>query len=71
MIESALMQAGFKLVMAIAAVLVARGTLTWMDRVINNVSFRETLENAAPDHRLYYFGARYLGTCILVGLVIS
>lgn len=66
----ALAQGVFKLVMAVLAILVARGTLLWMDRAMDT-GFFESLREASDNARMAYFAARIVGVCILVGLAIS
>lgn len=70
MLFIALAQGFFKLVMAVFAILVARGTLLWMDRAMDT-GFFESLREASDNARLAYFAARIVGVCILVGLAIS
>lgn len=71
MIESALMQLAFKLTLAVLAILATRGVLLWLDQMINGVDFFETLREASPDARTRYYAARFVGACLLVGLVLS
>jgi hypothetical protein len=70
MIESAILQALFKLVIAIIGVLAARGTLIWMDRRLGT-GFKEALDNADANHKLVYFAARIIAVCIVIGLALS
>lgn len=70
MIESALMQAAFKLSMALFAIVAMNYTLRLLNRATGN-RFDETLEAASPDVRLGYFGARLIGYAFIVGSVIS
>lgn len=70
MIMSAVIQALFKLCLAVIAILVARGTLLWLDRAIG-VDFFAKLREASPNAALAYYAARFVGVCILVGLVVS
>ena len=70
MIESAIAQAIFKLTLAVLAILVARGTLLWMDKAFD-VKFFDALEESSANAQVGYFAARFVGVCILVGLVVS
>lgn len=66
----AIAQGAFKLIMAVLAIIFARGTLLWMDRAMGT-GFFTALNEASPDARMHYFAARIVGVCILVGLAIS
>ena len=66
----AIAQGSFKLIMAVLAIIFARGTLLWMDRAMTT-GFFTTLQEASPDARMHYFAARIVGISILVGLVVS
>lgn len=70
MIISAVIQALFKLTLAVMAILVARSTLLWLDRK-TGMNFFEILQGASANAQLAYFSARFIGVCILVGLVVS
>ncbi len=69
MIESAIFQAIFKLFMALAAILMARFTLVWLDKNFDT-DFAGTMKDADPNARMYYFAARFVGVCLIVGLAI-
>tara|TARA_R110002072_G_scaffold162798_3_gene315045 strand:+ start:500 stop:712 length:213 start_codon:yes stop_codon:yes gene_type:complete len=69
-IESALMQAAFKLCMAIVAIVAMNYTLRFLNHATGN-KFDETLADASADMRLGYFGARLIGYAFIVGSVIS
>jgi hypothetical protein len=71
MIEAVLMQAGFKLALALAAIVMVWLTLRFLDDKIENDSFADTLKTASPPEKMLYFAFRFLGICLLVGLVIS
>lgn len=70
MIFIAIAQGCFKLIMAVLAIIFARGTLLWMDRAMGT-GFFSTLNEASPDARMHYFAARIIAVCIVVGLAIS
>lgn len=70
MLGIALAQGVFKLIMAVLAIIFARGTLLWLDKAMTT-GFFTTLQEASPDARMHYFAARIVGVCILVGLVVS
>ncbi|TKA91822.1 hypothetical protein FAZ79_00515 [Guyparkeria sp. SB14A] len=62
----------FTLVMALAAVIGAVFTLRWLDRRAGH-SFREAIEVLRHDPLglALYHGLRFLGVCLLVGLLFS
>jgi len=66
----AIAQGAFKLIMAALAILVARGTLLWMDTAMAT-GFYDAMREASANARMAYFAARIVGVCILVGLAIS
>jgi hypothetical protein len=70
-ITAVLMQAGFKLMLALAAIVMVWFTLRFLDDKIENDSFADTLKTASPPEKMLYFSARFIGICILVGMVIS
>lgn len=70
MITIALAQGAFKLLMAVLAIIVARGTLFWLDHHLGG-HFNRSMQEASPDARMYYFAARIIAVCIVVGLAIS
>lgn len=66
----ALTQGMFKLLMATLAVITLAGTIIWLNRSTGN-NFDASLRDASPDHRMVYFGLRFLGVALVVGLAIS
>jgi hypothetical protein len=70
-ILSAIFQGGFKLLLALTAIMMVWVTLKFLDDNIDGDSFADTLKTANPPEKMYYFAARFLGVCILVGLAIS
>lgn len=71
LIWSAIFQGGFKLGLAVTAILVIWFTLKFLDWSIKGDSFQQTIETAAPSEKMQYFAYRFLGVCILVGLALS
>lgn len=71
MITAAFSQALFKLGLALAGIIMAWFTLKFLDNHIEGDSFAQTLKTAQPAEKMHYFAYRFLGICILVGLVIS
>ncbi len=71
MMEAAIYQALFKLTLAFAGIALAWLTLRFLDDHIENDSFAQTLKTAQPAEKMHYFAYRFLGVCVLVGLVIS
>lgn len=70
MIEIALAQYLFKLLLGITAVVVMTGVMILLNRMTGN-KFDETLAAASPNVRLGYFGLRLLGYAFIMGSVIS
>jgi hypothetical protein len=70
-IWSAIFQGGFKLLLALTAIVMVWVTLKLLDDAIDGDSFAETLKTANPPEKMQYFALRFLGVCILVGLAIS
>lgn len=71
MITAAISQALFKLTLAFFGLALTWGTLRFLDNNIEDDSFAQTLKTAAPAEKMRFFAYRFLGVCILVGLVIS
>lgn len=71
MITAAISQALFKLCLAGFGLALAWITLRFLDNHIEDDSFADTLKTAGPADKMHYFAYRFLGVCILVGLVIS
>lgn len=71
MITAAVYQALFKLTLALAGIVLAWCTLKFLDDHIEGDSFADTLKTAKPPEKMHYFAYRFLGVCVLVGLVIS
>lgn len=68
-----LLAAGMKFGYALAAVLAIITLLKWFDRT-NGVRFGRDILSVIrndPTATAHYFGARFIGVCILVGLVIA
>lgn len=61
----------FKVAAGLLAVVLVRGMLKVFDGVID-VNFKELLDEATDEKALFsYFGQRFIGVCLLVGLVVS
>jgi hypothetical protein len=71
MITAAVYQALFKLTLAFFGIALAWLTLRFLDDHIEGDSFADSLKQAAPADKMRYFAFRFLGVCVLVGLVIS
>jgi hypothetical protein len=71
MMTAILMQAGFKLGLALVAICMVWLTLRFLDDHIENDSFADTFRTAKPPEKMYYFAYRFLGVCFLVGMVLS
>lgn len=70
MIEIAFAQFLFKLLLGVTAVAAMTGTLMLLNHLTGD-RFDETLRNASPDVRLYYFGMRLIGYAFIMGSVLS
>ena len=70
MLTLPILAALFKLVLAVIAVVLVRGTLLWLDRSLGN-SFLDTIEEATPEARMFYYSTRFAATCLLFGFVLS
>jgi hypothetical protein len=70
-ITAAVYQALFKLTLALFGLVMTWFTLRFLDNHIEDDSFADTLKTAQPAEKMHYFAYRFLGVCILVGLVIS
>lgn len=70
MFEIAAAQYAFKLALAVTAIIAMNYTLRWLNHVTGN-RFEQTLQEAPPHARLYYFGARLVGYAFIVGSVLS
>ena len=71
MLEAALAQAAFKLGVALAALVLVWCFLKFLDDHIEDDSFAQTFKGAEPAGKMRYFAFRFLGVCILVGMVHS
>ena len=61
-------QALFK---ATAGVFMVFGTLKFFDNHIDGDSFGQTFKTASPAFKMAYFTGRFVGVCILYGMVLS
>jgi hypothetical protein len=61
-------QALFK---ATAGVFMVFGTLKFFDSNIDGDSFGQTFKTASPAFKMAYFTGRFVGVCILYGMVLS
>jgi hypothetical protein len=71
MFSAAAVMTGQALFKATAGVVMVWGTLKFLDNHIENASFADTLKTASPPEKMLYFACRFIGVCILVGMVIS
>lgn len=72
MIDVIMTSSGLTLLFALVAILAAWGMLRWLD-VIAGVNFKTTIREVCRNEHsaALYFGLRFLGVCILLGLVLS
>lgn len=71
MLESFLIQLLFKAIVAIFAIFGARMMLKWFDNYMMADSFKKWLDECDDMPKAVYYGLRFLGTGLLVGLVLS
>lgn len=71
MIESFGLQVIFKLVCIILGILCARLSLLWMDKKLVPQEFKEFIGNASGLEKSVYYGMRFIGICLMVGLALS
>lgn len=67
-LESIIVQGGFKVALAITAILAARFTVLWMDNHVdrNESRFAQWLNQADNLTRGIYYGSRWIGVAIIV-----
>lgn len=70
-VTSMALQGVFKLILIGCGVLMARGTLIWMDRSSIGRPFMKKLERWDEKNQALYYGLRLLGVFLLAGLVLS
>ena len=71
MLEAAILQGSFKLVLALVGFIMARICLYWMDKYLVPQKFTLWLENADDFSKAVYFGARIIAIALLIGLALS
>jgi hypothetical protein len=71
MLNAAVTMALQNLILAFVALALVWSTLRFLDDHIENDSFADTLKEASPDAKMQYFAYRFLGVCLVVGLVLS
>ena len=71
MLEAALAQAAFKLGVALAALVLVWCFLKFLDDHIEDDSFSQSFKDAEKGDKMRYFAFRFLGVCLLVGMVLS
>ena len=71
MLEAAILQGSFKLVLALIGFTMARICLYWMDKFLVPEKFTLWLENANDNAKAIYYGARIIAIALLIGLALS
>jgi len=71
MLTAAVYQALFKLTLALAGIALAWLTLRFLDNHIENDSFQQTFATATSEWKMVYFTGRFVGVCLLYGMVLS
>jgi hypothetical protein len=56
---------------ATAGVFMVFGTLKFFDYHIQDDSFGQTFATASPEWKMVYFTGRFVGVCLLYGMVLS
>lgn len=67
MTEAILLQAFFKIFMALSGLLAARGMLIWLDHAAPMRWMKEADGNA----KAFYYSMRFFAVCVLVGFAVS
>ena len=68
MLTPAFLQGGFKIVLAIVGIMAARMMLSQLDK---SEKFKDVINGISPENRGTYYGLRFVGVCILFGLILS
>ncbi len=74
MFELAIAQYAFKLLVALAGILIGRGALVWMDRTLVNAkrsNFTDWYENADDKSKSIYYAGRFIAVAIIIGAAIG
>lgn len=71
MFSAAAVMTGQALFKATAGVVMVWGTLKFLDNHIENDSFQQTFSTASPALKMAYFTGRFVGVCLLYGMVLS
>ena len=71
MLEVALLQGSFKLILALIGFVMARLCLYWMDKHFLSENFISWLEETNDISKAVYYGARIIAVALLIGLALS
>jgi len=71
MFSAAAVMTGQALFKATAGVVMVWGTLKFLDNHIENDSFQQTFATATSEWKMVYFTGRFVGVCLLYGMVLS
>jgi len=71
MLAAAAVMIGQDLFKATAGVVMVWGTLKFLDNHIENDSFAQTFATASSTLKMVYFTGRFVGVCLLYGMVLS
>ena len=71
MLEQALLQGSYKIILAMIGLMMGRLCLYWFDKYFLSVNFTQWLENANDEAKAIYYGSRFMAVCLLVGLALS
>lgn len=72
MLEMAVIQGVFKLIMGLLALMSARLGLIWMDRaIINGSEFGQRLNSWGDHAQALYYSGRLVAVALVIGLALS
>lgn len=71
MLETAIASMLFKLTTVVLGILLGRLTLLWFDRYLMPGDFKRWLGASNDSARATYYGLRFVGICLLCGLVLG
>lgn len=71
MLETALLQGSYKLILALIGLMMGRLCLYWFDKYFLSKIFTKWLDDANDEAKAIYYGSRFMAVCLLVGLALS
>ncbi len=71
MLEQAILQGLFKIILVLIGLVMGRLCLYWFDKYFLSEKFTKWLEGATDEAKAMYYGSRFMAVCLLVGLALS